>query len=142
MKQKPAKKPLDESKNYAFLTTVPWRVKKPWGSELIYCNQEPDNTTHGYCTKFLRFRPGGVTSLHRHRGKDETLTILSGWVKLILWNDDHTKIDACIILSKDGERQSIRIRPWTWHQISSSVKAVVVEGSSYHSDSDTDRVAD
>ena len=60
------------------LDSLPSRVEKPWGHELIWANNRH------YAGKILHVRAGHRLSLQYHERKHETLMVLSGRVRMTL----------------------------------------------------------
>jgi mannose-6-phosphate isomerase-like protein (cupin superfamily) len=60
------------------METVPYRVEKPWGYELIWAR------TGRYVGKILHVKAGHGLSCQYHNQKDETLHVLSGEVVMTL----------------------------------------------------------
>ncbi len=60
------------------MSTVPYRVEKPWGYELIWAR------TDRYVGKILHIEAGHVLSLQYHEQKDESIYVLSGEIVLRL----------------------------------------------------------
>lgn len=67
------------------LTLVPRIIKKGWGQEVIFHNDED------YCGKILEFKKGGEFSMHYHMEKRETWFLLKG--DMILKYIDPTTAD-------------------------------------------------
>lgn len=61
--------------------TLPRRVDKPWGHELIWAH------TNAYVGKLLVIEAGKRLSLQHHEVKDEWIHVLSGRLQLTLAND-------------------------------------------------------
>ena len=103
------------------------KVKKVWGNEYWIVND-----THGnYCSKFLVLNPDHVSSLHYHKNKCETFTVLAGIVNIE--NEAHNHI--CIA----GE--SLLIQPNNRHRFNAvESPAVILETSTFHQDEDTFRL--
>ncbi|RKX69080.1 hypothetical protein DRP43_04800 [candidate division TA06 bacterium] len=98
------------------------RVKKIWGEELWVVNRD-------YCGKILLLKRGFSCSLHRHKIKDETFYIIRGNVLMEVG-------DKKWIMKP---RDFVRIPPNTWHRFSGLTSAEIVEFSTHHKDSDTER---
>jgi mannose-6-phosphate isomerase-like protein (cupin superfamily) len=64
--------------------SLPRRVDKPWGHELIWA------LTDRYCAKILVIETGRRLSLQRHVVKDEWIHVLSGRLRLTLEDDAGT----------------------------------------------------
>src|SRR5881409_3714085 len=64
------------------MTSLPYRVEKPWGHELIWAK------TERYVWKILHIEPGHVLSLQYHRKKDESIYVLAGEIVLRLQRGD------------------------------------------------------
>ena len=74
-------------------------VPKSWGEELWIINIKE------YCGKILTLNKGSQGSKHYHKKKDETFYILSGKIKLEIWN----KTTQAAFYMTQGE--TIRIKP-------------------------------
>ena len=96
---------------------VPYRVDKPWGSELIWAR------TDRYVGKILHVRAGHVLSLQYHNRKDETMHVLRG--ELIL----RTRPGASLEERRFKAGESARIPPTLIHQIEAVVDSDVLEAS-------------
>jgi mannose-6-phosphate isomerase-like protein (cupin superfamily) len=64
-----------------FRHTVPQRVPKPWGYELIFAH------TERYVGKILHVNRGESLSLQYHEMKEETLFVVAGELKLTIEHD-------------------------------------------------------
>ena len=58
------------------MSTVPYKVDKPWGHEIIWAKADR------YVGKILHIEPGHVLSLQYHNKKDESIYVLSGEIIL------------------------------------------------------------
>jgi len=58
------------------VSTVPYKVDKPWGHEIIWAKADR------YVGKILHIEPGHVLSLQYHNKKDESIYVLSGEIIL------------------------------------------------------------
>jgi mannose-6-phosphate isomerase-like protein (cupin superfamily) len=64
---------IDKKKNGTFILTLrPRIVKKGWGHEIIFHNDDD------YCGKILRFNKGGEFSMHYHIDKRESWFLVKG----------------------------------------------------------------
>ncbi len=66
----------DSNKTGEACASVPVRVDKPWGHELIWAH------TDRYVGKILHIDAGHALSYQFHRVKDETIYVLSGTLRL------------------------------------------------------------
>jgi mannose-6-phosphate isomerase len=64
-----------------FKHSEPQRVPKPWGYELIFAK------TGRYVGKILHINRGECLSLQYHEIKEETLFVVSGWLRLTVEHD-------------------------------------------------------
>ena len=64
------------------MTTLPYRVEKPWGHEIIWAKADR------YVGKILHIEPGHVLSLQYHNKKDESIFVLSGEIILRIQQGD------------------------------------------------------
>ena len=61
--------------------SLPRRVPKPWGEELIWA------LTDRYCGKLITIETGRRLSLQYHEQKDEAIFVTSGRLRLLLENE-------------------------------------------------------
>ena len=61
--------------------SVPRRVPKPWGEELIWA------LTDRYCGKIITIETGRRLSLQYHEAKDEAIFVVRGRLRLLLEDD-------------------------------------------------------
>jgi histidinol phosphatase-like enzyme/quercetin dioxygenase-like cupin family protein len=102
-------------------------VKKVWGEEYHIVNSINGN----YCSKILHLRPDHISSLHYHKNKCETFTVLAGIANIE--NEGHNRI--CI------KGDSILIQPKEKHRFEAvEGYAVLLETSTFHQDEDTYRI--
>ena len=94
-------------------------MDKPWGHELIWA------LTERYAGKILFVRAGESLSLQYHRLKDETLSVLTGRVRLSVGPDE-----AAMAFLEMGPGDSIRLRPGTRHRLEAIQDAEILEASS------------
>jgi len=98
--------------------TVPRRIEKPWGYELIWAE------TESYAGKILHVAAGHQLSFQYHRYKDETLYVLTGDVELdIACGDEPAQTFALVA----GE--SFRVRPGVRHRIRALTTSNLLEAS-------------
>jgi D-lyxose ketol-isomerase len=100
-------------------------VYKVWGKELWVVNCKE------YCGKLLYLDKGAESSLHRHLRKKETFYALWGLVGLELEGKGY-------MLSPLARPKTIL--PKQWHRFHGLTKAIVLEISSHHEDSDVERM--
>ena len=62
-------------------TSLPRRVPKPWGEELIWA------LTDRYCGKVITIETGRRLSLQYHEAKDEAIFVIRGRLRLLLEDD-------------------------------------------------------
>ena len=97
--------------------SVPYRVEKPWGYELIWAR------TERYVGKILHIEPGHVLSLQYHNRKDETIHVLKGEIIFrVKEGDDLTE-------RRMREGESHHITPLTVHQMEAVRAADLLEAS-------------
>jgi mannose-6-phosphate isomerase-like protein (cupin superfamily) len=101
------------------MSTIPYRVEKPWGHELIWAH-----TPH-YVGKVLHVRAGQVLSCQYHERKDETMHVLHGEVILRLWAD----VDSAPTERVMGVGESVHVTPGTIHSIEAVTDSDVLEAS-------------
>jgi mannose-6-phosphate isomerase len=93
-------------------------VPKPWGSELIFAENER------YAGKILRLDGGHSLSLQYHERKDETIYVLEGEVRLTVQVDGEMRE----LTLKSGD--VYRIRPGVRHRMRADRACTLVEVSS------------
>jgi len=103
-------------------------VHKVWGAEYWIVNSKDGN----YCTKILTVNYGHKCSMHYHKNKHETFTVLSGVLAI--------EYDTEINLYYTGD--SVVIKPNTYHRFWNPIEhpCWFLETSTYHEDSDTYRL--
>jgi mannose-6-phosphate isomerase-like protein (cupin superfamily) len=108
------------------------KIKKGWGHELILESNDL------YCFKELHFdKKGHQSSMHFHKEKDETWTVLKGAIKLELM--DMTDATTRVVIVNHGG--VIRIKPMTPHQVTSlEDDTVIMEVSTKDSVEDNHRI--
>ena len=97
--------------------TVPFRVDKPWGYELIWAR------TDRYVGKVLHIEPGHLLSLQYHEKKDETIHVLRGEILF------RVKEGEELVERRMGEGESYHITPGTVHQMEALTSADLLEAS-------------
>jgi len=97
--------------------TLPYRVAKPWGYELIWAKADR------YVGKILHIEPGHVLSLQYHNKKDESIYVLKGEIILRL-KQGETLIERPV---REGE--AFHIAPKTIHQFEAVVVTDLLEAS-------------
>ena len=111
------------------MSSVPFRVEKPWGHELIWAH------TGQYVGKILHVKAGHVLSCQYHERKDETMHVLSG--ELILRTGPADAMTERPF--RAGESVHIPVR--MIHQIEAIVDSDVLEASTSELD-DIIRISD
>jgi mannose-6-phosphate isomerase len=99
------------------MTTVPYRVEKPWGYELIWAR------TDRYVGKILHIDAGHVLSLQYHERKDESIYVLSGEIVLRLEQGE------TLIERRMGQGEAFHIQPKQVHQFEAVVTSDLIEAS-------------
>ena len=99
------------------MTTLPYRVEKPWGYELIWAR------TDRYVGKILHIEAGHVLSLQYHERKDESIYVLSGEIVLRL-EQGETQIER-----RMGQGEAFHIQPKQVHQFEAVVTSDLIEAS-------------
>jgi quercetin dioxygenase-like cupin family protein len=106
----------------------PKYVKKTWGSERHYKNDEQ------YCMKLLHIEDRGSTSMHFHRDKHETLLVVSGLLTLTITHDNCKYVH----ILKPGDAWDMV--PGMIHTLEAKAGPVnIVEASTFDHPSDTVR---
>jgi mannose-6-phosphate isomerase-like protein (cupin superfamily) len=106
------------------------RVPKAWGEEVIIHNGSD------YCGKLLRFREGGMFSMHFHSKKTETWYVNKGRLELITID---TRIAARQKINIT-EGDIIHIEPNTPHKLYAFEESEIFEVSTPHFDDDSYRI--
>ena len=96
-------------------------VDKPWGHEVIWADTEL------YVGKILHVNAGEALSLQYHREKDETLYVLSGYVRLEA-GPSPEDLEAVELRAGDA----MRLRPGTVHRMEALEDSDVLEASTPH----------
>jgi len=99
------------------MNTLPYRVAKPWGYELIWAR------TDRYVGKILHIEAGHVLSLQYHERKDESIYILSGEIVLRLEQGE------TLIERRMTQGETFHIAPPLVHQFEAVVTSDVLEAS-------------
>ena len=99
------------------MSTLPYRVEKPWGYELIWAR------TERYVGKILHIEAGHVLSLQYHERKDESIYVLAGEILLRL-EQGETRIERRI-----GQGEAFHIPPQLVHQFEAVVTSDLLEAS-------------
>jgi len=111
--------------------TEPKIVKKGWGSEIIFANNNM------YCGKLLILKAGAKFSMHFHIKKDETWYVNSGKISVKYIDTDN----ACIFDEVLTEGDVWRNSPGEPHQVYAYEDSVIFEVSTTHFDEDSYRVS-
>lgn len=98
-------------------STLPRRVEKPWGYELIFAH------TERYVGKILHIEKGHRLSRQYHKVKDESLTVLRGILRLELGMPPHVEQRLCM----PGD--AFRVAPGTVHRFAAVETCELVEVS-------------
>ncbi|HKC48733.1 MAG TPA: cupin domain-containing protein [Gemmatimonadales bacterium] len=99
------------------MTSLPYRVEKPWGYELIWAR------TDRYVGKILHIEAGHVLSLQYHERKDESIYVLSGEIVLRL-EQGETQIER-----RMAQGEAFHIEPKLVHQFEAVVTSDLIEAS-------------
>ena len=99
------------------MSTLPYRVEKPWGYELIWAR------TDRYVGKILHIEAGHVLSLQYHERKDESIYILTGAIVLRLEQGE------TLIERRMEQGDVFHIAPTLVHQFEAVVTSDVLEAS-------------
>ena len=97
------------------------QVEKPWGHEVIWADTEL------YVGKILHVNAGEALSLQYHREKDETLYVLSGYVRMEAGSSPED-LEAVELRAGDA----MRLRPGTVHRMEALEESDVLEASTPH----------
>ena len=97
------------------------QVDKPWGHEVIWADTEL------YVGKILHVNAGEALSLQYHREKDETLYVLSGYVRM---EAGPSPEDLEVVELRAGD--AMRLRPGTVHRMEALEESDVLEASTPH----------
>ena len=99
------------------MTTLPYRVEKPWGYELIWAR------TDRYVGKILHVETGHVLSLQYHERKDESIYVLAGEIILRL------EQGGTLIERRMAQGEAFHIHPTLVHQFEAVVTSDLLEAS-------------
>ena len=99
------------------MSTLPYRVEKPWGYELIWAR------TDRYVGKILHIEAGHVLSLQYHERKDESIYVLAGEIVLRLEQEE------TLIERRLAQGEAFHIQPLTVHQFEAVVTSDLLEAS-------------
>ncbi|PYO69298.1 MAG: cupin [Gemmatimonadetes bacterium] len=99
------------------MTSLPYRVEKPWGHELIWAK------TERYVGKILHIEPGHVLSLQYHKKKDESIYVLAGEIILRIQQGE------TLIERPMAQGESFHIHPKLIHQFEAVVVSDLLEAS-------------
>ena len=97
------------------------QVEMPWGHEVIWADTEL------YVGKILHVNAGEALSLQYHREKDETLYVLSGYVRMEA-GPSPEDLEAVELRAGDA----VRLRPGTVHRMEALEESDVLEASTPH----------
>src|SRR5688500_15490965 len=98
--------------------TIPNRVEKPWGYELIWAH------TDRYIGKILHVKAGHSLSLQYHERKDETIHLLNGELRFYA---GPSRAELALIPLRQGE--SYHITPGTVHRMEAVTDVDILEAS-------------
>ncbi|MGQ0816259.1 MAG: cupin domain-containing protein [Gemmatimonadota bacterium] len=98
--------------------TIPNKVQKPWGHELIWAH------TNRYIGKILHVEAGHSLSLQYHERKDETIYLLRGQLRFFV---GIIKDDLREVALREGE--SYHIPPGTVHRMEAVTDVDILEAS-------------
>jgi mannose-6-phosphate isomerase len=110
--------------------TIPRRVAKPWGEELIWA------LTDKYCGKIITIETGRRLSLQYHEAKDEAILVVRGRLKLLL--EDAAGTD---VVSELGPGEGAHVPAGRRHRFEAIERVELVEVSTPELD-DVVRVED
>ena len=99
------------------MSTLPYRVEKPWGYELIWAKADR------YVGKILHIEPGHVLSLQYHNKKDESIYVLSGEIILRVQQNE-TLIERHV-----SAGEAFHVPPKQIHQFEAVVVTDLLEAS-------------
>lgn len=110
--------------------TVPRRIDKPWGHELVWAE------TEHYAGKILHVDAGCQLSLQVHRRKDESIYVMEGEIEV-----DVVCPETAPTTLRLGPGQAFRVRPGMQHRFRALVASAVLEVSTPELD-DVERLED
>lgn len=99
-------------------TSIPRRVAKPWGEELIWV------LTDRYCGKVITIETGRRLSLQYHEQKDEAILVLAGRLRLELED-----ADGAMTISELGPGASAHVPVGRRHRYAAIERVELVEVS-------------
>lgn len=106
------------------------KVKKGWGSELIWA------TNDKYCGKLLNFNEGAKFSMHFHATKDETWYVLDGEFEVVYILTKDASVRRATLKAGDVWRNE----PLEPHQLVCIKEGTIIEVSTPDSVEDNYRV--
>lgn len=109
----------------------PEEHKKGWGRELWIVNSEL------YCGKIMEVYQGKKCSIHYHILKDETFYILSGLIKLDLYENGYPGTPVTKIMKP---KDTIHIPRKLIHQFTALEDSSIIEISTEHFEEDSHRL--
>ena len=74
---------------------------------------------------FNAMEPGTVVPIHRHRSSDETIIVVSGAVRAVIYNDDKVVVND-VVLRAGSDTFGIDIKKGEWHKCESLEKGTVM----------------
>lgn len=84
---------------------------------------------------FNAMEPGTIIPIQRHRNTAETIIILKGMAKIILYDDDKNMLDQYVLNPLDG-KYGYHIKKDVWHKVEvlapNTVMFEVKEGPYHH----------
>jgi mannose-6-phosphate isomerase-like protein (cupin superfamily) len=105
-------------------------IEKNWGGEMVIVNNE------NYCGKILYFKPNSRFSMHLHKLKKETWSVIEGAFTLTTIDTDNANKQKITLVVGD----IIDIPPMLPHQLSTETGGRIFEISTQHFDYDSYRV--
>lgn len=107
-------------------------VKKDWGREIWFANDEKNN----YCGKLLYINKGAGFKMHMHYDKVETFFLMSGELKVTLIDTkDRSRHEGIL---EEGDCLDLdRMVP---HAVEALEESIIIEASTFHRDEDSYRI--
>jgi D-glycero-beta-D-manno-heptose 1-phosphate adenylyltransferase len=110
-------------------------VEKVWGKECWIVNNNL------YCAKILQIKPGYACSIHYHKNKTETLTVVSGQCDSEIYKFQENPPKKILDVYRCMEEgHQITLSPNVVHRFSSERGCTILEISTHHEDTDSFRL--
>lgn len=83
----------------------------------LRCNLDMRNSADDQSQRMLNaLEPGTVMPIHRHHTSSETVVILRGKIRWILYDDNGNETER-VVLDADGEPRMLNVEKNRWHSL-------------------------